>query len=377
MFYTCAANCTDPTHQHKPGYARATKKTTARLTKNVKAKKSQPLRIDVHCHYLNVAVNQKAAPHGFGQKEFGYIYATELTRQTNVKQMQDRAKPLSDISRRLKDMDKMGIDIQVVSPAPPQFYYMAEPAFGAELARETNEGIAKIVSDHPDRFVGMCTVPLQNADLAVKELDYAVNTLGLRGVEINTNVNGKNLSDPSLGLEKFFRRVQEHDITIFMHPNGFSEAARMTNHYFNNIIGNPMDTTVAVQNLIFDGVLERNPKLRIILAHSGGYISHYWARMDHGHAARPDTRTGIKKRPSSYLAKNFYFDTISFDTDMLANSIRKWGADHVVVGTDYPYDMGYYKPLEFVDKVKGLPVVDRDRIKGGNAQRLFKIKNRK
>ena len=150
--------------------------------------------------------------------------------------------------------------------------------------------------------------------------------LGLRGIEINTHVNGKNLTDPSLGLEKFFRRVQELGIVLFMHPNGFTDAQRLTDHYFNNVIGNPMETTIAVSHLIFDGVMQRNPKLKIVLAHGGGYLAHYWARMDHAHRARPDCHRVIKRPPSSYLSR-FYFDPITFDPEMLRHLIDKWGDD--------------------------------------------------
>jgi aminocarboxymuconate-semialdehyde decarboxylase len=381
MMFQCAPTCRNPAHAHGPhvlpqavGYARA-RQAAARATKLVKrsaAAAKKPKRIDLHCHYFNPDVGAKVAHLDPAKKEFAWIFATELTRQTNVKQNQDRAPQLSNIERRLKDMDKMGIDVQAVSPAPFQYYYWTEPDFGAQLARQVNERIAEICAKWPDRFVGIATAPLQNAGLAVQELDYAIKTLGLRGVEVNTNVNGKNLTDAELGLEPFFRRVQDHDVLMFMHPNGFSEASRLERHYFNNIIGNPMDTTIAASHLIFDGVLERNPKLKVVLAHSGGYLGHYWARMDHGHKARPDTKTVIKRAPTSYL-KKFYFDTLAFDPEMLAHSIRKWGADHVVLGTDYPYDMGYYAPLAFIDKVRGLSAADRDRIKGGNAARLLKI----
>ena len=155
-----------------------------------------------------------------------------------------------------------------------------------------NEGIAKIVADTPDRFVGLGSVPLQNAELAVRELDYAVKNLGLRGVEICTNVNGKDLTDPSLGLEKFFARAEELGILIFLHPLGYTQAERLTDHYFNNVIGNPLDSTVAVAHLIFDGVMARHPKLKVLVAHGGGYLAHYWARMDHAWRARPDTPHG-------------------------------------------------------------------------------------
>jgi aminocarboxymuconate-semialdehyde decarboxylase len=195
----------------------------------------------------------------------------------------------------------------------------------------------------------------------------------MRGIEICTNVNGKNLTDPSLKLDKFFARCEELGVVIFMHPLGYTQADRLTNHYFNNVIGNPLDSTVAVSHLIFDGVLQRYPKLKFVVAHGGGFIAHYWARMDHAWRARPDCRTIIKNPPSSYLEK-FYFDSITFDPEMLKRLIEKFGADHVVLGTDYPYDMGEVDPLGLIKQVKRLPKAARDLIQGGNAARLLDIK---
>jgi aminocarboxymuconate-semialdehyde decarboxylase len=282
---------------------------------------------------------------------------------------------LSDVSVRLQDMDRMGIDIQVVSPAPAQYYYLAEGAFGAELARDVNEGMAELVAQHPDRLIGLGTVPLQEAGLAVKELKHAVKNLGMKGIEIGTHVNGKNLTDPSLKLEKFFATISDLGVPLFIHPNGFTEARRLENHYFNNVIGNPLDTTIAVSHLIFDGVMERNPNLKVLLPHAGGYLAHYWARMDHVYGARPDGRTVITRKPSSYLEK-FYFDSLTFDPGMLRNMIERFGADHVMLGTDYPYDMAEVDPLGAISAVKRLNKSDRDMITGGNAKKLFKINSK-
>jgi aminocarboxymuconate-semialdehyde decarboxylase len=198
-----------------------------------------------------------------------------------------------------------------------------------------------------------------------------VKKLGLRGVEINPSVNGMDLTDSRLALEKFFVKAQELDIVIFIHPIGFTQGERLMDHYFNNVIGNPLETTVAVSHLIFDGVMERHPKLKVVLPHGGGYLAHYWARMDHAWKARPDCRTVIKKKPSSYLEK-FYFDTITFDPGMLGQLVGRFGADHVLLGTDYPYDMGVEDPVGFVNGAK-LPAVQRRQVEGGNAARLLKI----
>ncbi len=379
MLYTCAAHCTDPRHGHGLRSAAATvagrkavaSRPVAKTVVKTRAGKSKV--IDLHCHYLNPEVNAKTAHLNAAQYDPTVIFANALTNETNKKQMATRASKLSGITERLRDMDRMGIDVQAVCPAPYHFFYFTEADYGAQLAREVNEGIAKLVADTPDRFVGLGSVPLQNAELAVRELDYAVKTLGLRGVEICTNVNGKNLTDPSLNLEKFFARCEELGVLIFMHPLGYTQADRLTNHYFNNVIGNPLESTVAVSHLIFDGVMARHPKLKVLVAHGGGFIAHYWARMDHAWRARADTRTVIKRAPSSYL-KKFYFDTITHDPEMLRRLIEQYGADHVVLGTDYPYDMADDHPLDTLAQVKRLPAVSRALVAGGNAARLLKIK---
>ena len=391
MFFTCSPSCVDPTHHHSaaermsrststsqaatkaPAKSRTQVAAKSSTQKTVRNSKGKLKVVDVHCHYLNPVVNQKTAHLNAAQYDPTVIFANDLTNETNVKQMKDRAPKLMGIDVRLKDMDRMGVDIQAVAPAPYHYFYFTEPAYGAELAREVNEGIANVVAQHPDRFVGMGSVPLQNAELAVQELEYCVKKLGLRGVEINTNVNGLNLTDPSLGLEKFFAKANELGTVIFMHPLGYTQGDRLRNHYFNNVIGNPLETTVAVSHLIFDGVVARHPKIKFLAAHGGGFLAHYWARMDHAWRARPDTRTVIKKKPSSYLEK-FYFDSITFDPRMLKQLIDRYGADHVMLGTDYPYDMGEDDPRGLIAGVNRLSAADRRLIEGGNAMKLFKIK---
>jgi aminocarboxymuconate-semialdehyde decarboxylase len=243
---------------------------------------------------------------------------------------------------------------------------------GTQLARAQNERLAEVVAQHPDRFVALGTVPLQDTSLAIAELEHCVRKLGMRGVEINPSVKGMDLTDARLGLDRFFAAVQALDVIIFMHPIGFTHGERLVDHYFSNIIGNPLETTVATSHLIFDGVMERHPKLKIVLPHAGGYLAHYWARMDHAYKARPDTHGQMKRKPSSYLEK-FYFDTITFDHGMLAHLIARFGADHVLLGTDYPYDMGMERPIDFIGGVKGLSQAEVAAIAGGNAARLLKI----
>jgi len=335
-------------------------------------KKGKSLRVDIHCHYLNTEVAARVADRNPGQYEPMVKFSNAPTRETNARQMKERTPKLTSIELRLQDMDRMGIDVQAVSPAPNQTYYWTDPGEGAQLARMVNERIAEIAAKWPERFVGLGTVPLQDPDLAVSELIYCVKTLGLRGVEINPSVNGMDLSDGRLALDKFFAKVQELDVIVFMHPVGFTQGERLLDHYFNNVIGNPLETTVAASHLIFDGVVQRFPKLKIVLPHAGGYLAHYWARMDHAWRARPDCRTVIDKKPSSYLEK-FYFDSITFDRGMLAHLVERFGADHVLLGTDYPYDMGMEHPVQFIGEAEGISSSDKNLIMGGNAVRLLKI----
>ncbi len=273
MMFTCSV---DPRHDHVTAATssrRAVGTRAARApssTKVVRSRRGKHLRIDIHCHYLNPAVSAKVAPLNPAQYEPSVEFANALTREVNVKQMRDRGPKLSTIETRLKDMDRMGIDLQAISPAPNQTYYWTEPELGAELSRLVNDRLAEIVATWPDRFVALGTVPLQNVDLALVELERCVKQLGLRGVEINPSVNGMDLTDPRLNLEKFFARAQAFDVVIFMHPIGFTQGERLVDHYFNNVIGNPMETTIAASHLIFDGVMQRNPKLKVVLPHAGG-----------------------------------------------------------------------------------------------------------
>lgn len=328
--------------------------------------------IDIHCHVINPAVDEMVKHVFSPEREPAMRFANQLTRETNRKQNENIWACLTTVEQRLRDMDKMGVDVQAISSSPAQFMYWLAPELGAKTARAVNDNLASIVARHPDRFVALANVPLQSEDAAVAELEHCIRKLGFRGVEIGTNVVGREVSR---GLDRFWAKVQELDVMVFMHPNGFTGAERFADHYFNNVIGNPLDTTVAIAHLVFDGVLERFPKLKIVAAHGGGYVGHYPGRMDHVWGARPDARTALKRKPRQSLAK-LYFDTIVFDREQLRHIVNLWGADHVLVGTDYPYDMGWYDPRGFVDGCAFLGDADKAAIKGLNAAKLLKITGR-
>jgi aminocarboxymuconate-semialdehyde decarboxylase len=226
------------------------------------------------------------------------------------------------------------------------------------------------VGKKPDRLAGLGTAPLQDADLAVSELEYAVKTLGLKGVQILTNVDGEEIA--SKRLEPFWKKAAELGAVVMLHPLGFTHSQRFKDYYFANVIGNPLDTTVAVHYLIFDGVMARYPRIKFYLSHGGAFAAAYGARMDHAFGARPDCREKIDELPSTYL-KRFYVDTIVFAVDQLDYLIKKFGPDHVALGTDYPADMGEYNPVEHVYQVEGLSESDREKICGLNALKVMNL----
>ena len=334
------------------------------------ARGRRPFCVDIHCHVHHPAADEMVKHLLTPDREPSARFSNELSRATNRKQMENVWTCLTSVEQRLRDMDKMGVDVQAISPSPFHFLYWLEPDLARRVSRSVNEHLASIVKAHPDRFVALGHVPLQAPDLAAEELAYCVTQLGFRGAEIGTNVVG---AEVSRGRDQFWRKAQELDAVLFMHPNGFTQGDRLADHYFTNVIGNPLDTTVALGHLVFDGVLERFPKLKLVSAHGGGYVSHYPARMDHVWGARTDARTALKNSPRRSLAR-VYFDTIVFDRTQLEHLVKLWGADHVLAGTDYPYDMGMYDPRGFVGGASFLKAADKAKILGGNAARLLKIK---
>ena len=329
------------------------------------------ITVDIHCHVLTPAAEDLVKPLYKPETDPLYRFANEATREVNRQQGQAIRAKITSVEARLAAMDKQGIDVQAISPAPSQYYYWADPELGRAAARLCNDNIAGIVAAHPDRFVGMGTVPLQAPELAVSELERMVSELGLRGVEICTDVAGEELS--SARFRPFFAKAEELGIVVFMHPSGYTDGGRLADHYFINVIGNPLASTVAVSHLIFGGVLEAYPRLKLVVAHGGGFLPAYSGRMDHAHRARSDLRREIQKRPTSYL-KKLYFDTIVFTDHQLEYLVRQWGADHVLLGSDYPFDMATRDPVGHVMGARKLTRAEKTKILGGNAVRLLKIK---
>jgi aminocarboxymuconate-semialdehyde decarboxylase len=326
------------------------------------------LTVDLHNHFRVTAAADLVQPH-LPKKFHPADAANQLTQQIRARHAETRKAQQSDIDQRIRDMDEMQLDVMAISCNPQQFYYMVEPSLGAESSQIINDTLADRVWKHPTRLTGVGTVPLQDTDLALKELDRCVDELGFRAIQIGCRVRDEELSAER--LEPFWARCEQHDILIFLHPSSF-ESPRFGEHYLANIVGNPLDTTVAVHYLIFDGVLARHPRIKFYLSHGGAFAAAYSARMDHAYGARADCRVRIYEKPSTYM-KRFYFDTIVFSVDQLEYLVRKYGADHIALGTDYAADMAEYDPVEHVYQVPGLSETERGQICGLNALRLLNL----
>jgi aminocarboxymuconate-semialdehyde decarboxylase len=280
-----------------------------------------------------------------------------------------RAVPLMrDPARRLADMDAMGIDIQLVGPMPMPHYW-ADRSLAADFSRATNEGIAAFCRKAPDRLIGLGTTALQHPDLAVAELQHAIGPLGLRGVSVPTTVGTRELADPA--HEPFWAAAAAAGALVLIHPWGCSLGPRLAAHYLGNTIGQPAETTIALSHLIFSGLLDRHPRLRLCACHGGGYLPSYIGRSDHAWKVRPDAR-GCADPPGAYL-RRIWFDSLVFTTLGLEHLVAVAGADRVVLGTDYPFDMGVTDPLQRLDAATGLSAGDREAIRGKNATELLRL----
>jgi aminocarboxymuconate-semialdehyde decarboxylase len=335
-------------------------------------RRSRSLTVDVHCHTFvpEVEALVKDRPEKRAESEAQRRETGVASEEHNAKMMRPTVFPkLTSMEQRLRDMDEMAIDIQVVSPTSLQHYYWADVDLAREVVALTNEKIAEQCARYPDRLVALGNVSLQHPELSVEQLDHCTRKLGMRGVEIATTVNGLELDNPAFA--RFWARAEELGCVVFIHPAGISIAGRLNRFYLQNIIGRPIETTIALSHLIFGGVLDRHPGLKILAAHGGGYLPFYTGRSDHGYAVRPEARTA-KHAPSEYL-RRIYFDSLVYSPDSLRNLISKVGASQVVVGTDYPYDMGSYDVHNLVEAAGGLSATDQAAILGANAVRLFDL----
>jgi aminocarboxymuconate-semialdehyde decarboxylase len=324
--------------------------------------------IDMHAHVAVPRAAEIAGSHVDPKTVPLDYFSTPETKALMAKQGADIAQGIRPTDVRFKTMDDMGVDMQLISPGPPQIYYTVPLDIAVQATRALNDGIAEYVGKHPDRLVALGGVPMIDGNEAAKELERCMKQLKFKGVEILTNVAGKELSD--LAFAPFWKKAEELDALVMIHPNGFTHADRLTRFYFNNVIGNPFETTIALHYLIFDGVFERHPNLRVFAVHGGGYLGGYSGRIDHAWGARSDAHSSLPKPPTHYLKKNVYFDTVVFTPIQLEALVKTFGADRVVLGTDYPFDMADFDPIEHVVST-GFDASTTAAIAGGNAKRIL------
>jgi aminocarboxymuconate-semialdehyde decarboxylase len=276
--------------------------------------------------------------------------------------------------RRISECDAFGVTLQVISTVPVMFSYFAKPADGDDLARILNDHLAGVVAEHPKRFVALGTLPMQAPDLAVRELERCVNELHMPGVQIGTNVNGRNLDDP--GIFSVFEAAQDLNAAVFVHPWDMVGKDRTAKYWLGWLVGMPAETALAVCSVIFGGVLERLPRLRIAFAHGGGAFPGTIGRIEQGFLARPDlVAIDNKVNPRNYLGR-MYFDSLVHDANALRYLIKLVGAERIALGSDYPFPLGEAHPGKLIESMHDLSAETKTRLLGGTALEFLGLNER-
>jgi aminocarboxymuconate-semialdehyde decarboxylase len=330
------------------------------------------LKIDVHAHYVpQECIGEVTGP---GGHIYGLRIAQEGSHQVpyahSSRNLAFEPEQIHSIQRRLADMDAQLVDMQVLSVPPFFFFYAIDPAQSLQLCRKINDAFAETVRNYAKRFVALANLPMQDPHMAARELERSVRELGLRGAEICSNINGKNLDDKSLA--PFYAKLQELDVPAFIHPSNVLGSDRLRGYHLQNLIGNPSDTAVAAASLIFGGVLKEFPRLKFYLAHGGGSCPFIRGRWDHGWRVRPEARANIDRPPSDYF-RLLCFDSLVHSVPALNYLVETVGAERVMMGSDYPFDMGDKNPVTNIAALPHLSDDQKEKIFGDNAAALFKI----
>lgn len=327
--------------------------------------------IDLHAHILP---RSAARAHAAGRDWYG----TTITRNPNgttglqtgalkstLSAMPEYWQPHAD---RVRAMDEDRVDVQVMSLNPQFFREMVDADTAIAAAQDVNDEIAEAVAETPSRFLGLAALPLQAPDAAVSELERAMAVLGLKGMIVPSHVNGTNWDDPA--LFPILAAAESLGAFILLHPLNNRIREPLARHHLVNLIGNPLETTIAAASLILGGVLDRLPRLEICLSHTGGYLPFAVGRFDHAYGFREDVRSHAEQPPSAYL-RRFHYDCIAHSDAGLKQVVETVGADRIVVGTDFPADMGLRSPVSWIEERAYLSDADRELILGGNAARLL------
>lgn len=329
------------------------------------------LTVDVHTHYIPAEVVDDVRKGG----GFDGMRTEQVGGEEWLVHRQGFRYPLHrsfyDLETRLEAMGERGVDRAVLSIAPPLFMYWADASEAADFCRMANDALAAFARDSGGRIVAVATLPMQDPDAAAKELRRAVGELGLRGAEIGPSTEGVPLDD--VATRPLLAAAADLHAPLILHPYYVGLRPGLEDFYLTNLIGNPLESTICAARLIFSGVLDEMADLRLVLMHGGGYLPYQIGRLDHGHRVRPESK-GCRHDPSSYLTR-FWFDTVTHAPKPLRFLVDSVGADHVVFGTDFPYDMAAGPFHEQVDGA-GLGEADLAEMAGGAAARLFGLELR-
>ena len=324
--------------------------------------------IDAHTHTLCPAVNAAVAE-SIQPDSVPYMRdMSDESKETDHAQFPELKIKFNDVARRMQDMHAMGVDFQIIAPAPGQQHYWASRDLLINISQMQNNHTAELVASDSDRFAGIGTLPMIDSQAAVDEIARATGELGLRAFQIDSRVLDKELSDTS--LDPVYAALERHDVGLMIHPLGFSHGERLTPFFMVNSVAQPLEELIAFNHLVLGGVLDRFPDLRVYIPHGGGFAPYYIGRFDHTWKVRPEVNKLIPKPPSSYL-KRIYCDTCVYRADQLEALVNMMGADRIMLGSDYPFDMGDSDPLAIVDSCKVIGAIERAEIVAGTAQRFF------
>lgn len=329
----------------------------------------RPPTIDTHTHFLPPSAVGPAERnelwHGiqFGHNELGRITSSVGSRSQEI----PWPMPLETPAARLKTMDARRVDHHILSISPTMYWHSLENADARGFARAANDDLAALIGEAPARYSGLGFLPLQDPAGSVEELERCIRDLGLRGIMVCTHVNGTDWDDAA--LLPILEAAEALDAVVYFHPGRVRTASWMTKYHLRNLIGNPLETTVTMASLIFGGVYDKLPKLKTCFSHAGGFGVLGVGRFDHGHEVRPES-SAIAQLPSDYV-RRIWVDTITHSERTLRYIVDTVGADKVVLGSDYPADMGEPLPVDFIESCESLSDAEKTAILGGNAAALF------
>jgi len=303
-------------------------------------------RIDGHRHILCTAAHDFAKSIDPERYEQLYPGVDPESEKTNRERDLIWNRKMADPEENAADMMAAGMDFGVLQPSPVGYYYWADGEDGAKLARMTNEATAKAVERMPEHFCGVATLPMQDTQKTLEELEYAINTLSLKGIAIGSNVRGKGYDEKE--FFPVFEKINDMSLPIFIHPNDPEGTERLKNYYLLNSLGMTLETTATAAIFVFSGMLDRLENLKFFLMHAGGTLPFLLGRLEHTQKVRPETAKNCKRKFSYYL-KHFYVDTITFKTETLRFASEIMPPGHIYMGTDYPYDMSDVDPLGSVE----------------------------